>query len=172
MTGEWLPSPVPDEIGPHPKRSGAATGPSGVLHVDCDRCSVRGAACGECVISVLLGPPGAVEQPAGGQAGQARQVGPDVVIDRVDLNLDEQSALAALAGSGMVPPLRLVTALSGPDPWSADVGGDGHLDRSVDGRAPAVTGQLDDQVHGQIDDRFDSWDDGWGDEWGDPGPGD
>ena len=56
------------------------------LHVDCDSCSVRGPACTDCVVSVLLGIPG----------------------PRVDLDGDEQQALSALAGSGLVPPLRLV----------------------------------------------------------------
>ncbi|MBP2418343.1 hypothetical protein ACFFOM_16105 [Microlunatus capsulatus] len=58
-----------------------------VLHVDCASCVARGpAACGDCVISVLLGSP-----PQG-----------------VDLDDDEQAALSALADQGLVPPLRLV----------------------------------------------------------------
>ena len=56
------------------------------LHVDCDTCSARGPACSDCVVSVLLGMPG----------------------PRVDLDRDEQRALSALAGSGLVPPLRLI----------------------------------------------------------------
>jgi hypothetical protein len=54
--------------------------------IDCDTCVVRGPACGDCVISVLLGAP-----PAG-----------------VDLDDAERRALAVLAGAGMVPQLRLV----------------------------------------------------------------
>lgn len=54
--------------------------------VDCDRCEVRGDACGECVITVLLGaPPGGLE------------------LDRTD-----RRALDALAAAGMVPRLQLV----------------------------------------------------------------
>ncbi|GAB3381815.1 hypothetical protein GCM10027360_63090 [Amycolatopsis echigonensis] len=53
--------------------------------VDCDRCAVRGAACADCVVSVLLGPP----------------VG--LVWDA-----DERRAVDALAEAGMVPRLRLV----------------------------------------------------------------
>ena len=54
--------------------------------VDCDRCEVRGDACGECVITVLLGaPPGGVELD-----GAAR------------------TALDTLAAAGMVPRLQLV----------------------------------------------------------------
>jgi len=54
--------------------------------IDCDSCEVRGLACGDCVVTVLLGAP-----PAG------------VVLDD-----DERTALEVLAGSGLVPPLRLV----------------------------------------------------------------
>ena len=56
------------------------------LHVDCDSCVARGPACGDCVITVLLGAP----------------------MQGVDLDTDEQAALVALAVSGLVPPLRLV----------------------------------------------------------------
>jgi hypothetical protein len=54
--------------------------------VDCDRCAVRGRACQDCVITVLLGaPPGGVE-----------------------LDGTECSALDTLAEAGMVPRLQLV----------------------------------------------------------------
>lgn len=54
--------------------------------VDCDRCEVRGGACQDCVITVLLGaPPGGVE------------------LDGI-----ERRALDTLAEVGMVPRLRLV----------------------------------------------------------------
>ncbi|MEO6900617.1 MAG: hypothetical protein ABI160_11795, partial [Mycobacteriaceae bacterium] len=35
-----------------PERPGEQT-----LHIDCDTCSVRGASCAECVVTVLLGLP-------------------------------------------------------------------------------------------------------------------
>ncbi|OZM70526.1 hypothetical protein CFN78_25475 [Amycolatopsis antarctica] len=54
--------------------------------IDCDRCEVRGDACSECVISVLLGAPPAVEW-----------------------DVEERRAVDALAEAGMVPRLRLVT---------------------------------------------------------------
>ena len=57
-----------------------------VLHVDCDTCVARGIACSDCVVSVLIGASGGV----------------------VELDRDEQAALNALAGSGLVPPLRLI----------------------------------------------------------------
>jgi hypothetical protein len=56
--------------------------------IDCDRCRVRGpAACGDCVVTVLL------SRPSSG----------------VELDNHEQVALGVLAATGLVPPLRLVT---------------------------------------------------------------
>lgn len=56
------------------------------MHIDCDSCTARGPACGDCVVSVLLGAP-----PEG------------VYVDET-----ERTALAVLADCGLVPPLRLV----------------------------------------------------------------
>lgn len=53
--------------------------------IDCDTCMVRGAACGDCVVTVLLG-----TTPSG-----------------LDLDDGERLALDVLADSGLVPPLRL-----------------------------------------------------------------
>lgn len=54
--------------------------------VDCDTCEVRGDACRECVITVLLGaPPGEIE-----------------------FDGTEQRALDSLADAGLVPHLQLV----------------------------------------------------------------
>ncbi|KAA2256557.1 hypothetical protein F0L68_26350 [Solihabitans fulvus] len=53
--------------------------------IDCDTCVVRGDACRDCVISVLLGAPPSVE-----------------------LDGSEQRAITALADAGLVPRLRLV----------------------------------------------------------------
>ncbi len=61
------------------------------MHIDCDSCSVRGAACSGCVVTVLLGMPD------------------HGVVDWDDA---EQQALGVLAASGLVPPLRLVTAVN------------------------------------------------------------
>jgi hypothetical protein len=55
--------------------------------IDCDSCEVRGLACGDCVVSALLGGPPA------------------------ELDDGEYAAIEALAGSGLVPPLRLVLPL-------------------------------------------------------------
>ena len=57
--------------------------------IDCDTCQVRDIACADCVVTFLLGAPAEVE-----------------------IDGEEQSALAVLADSGLVPPLRLVP----PDP--------------------------------------------------------
>ena len=56
------------------------------LVIDCDGCAVRDVACGECVVTVLLGAP-----PGG-----------------VDVDEGERRALDVLADSGLVPRLRLV----------------------------------------------------------------
>lgn len=56
------------------------------LHVDCDTCIARGPTCQDCVVTVLLGAPSS----------------------GLDLDHDERAALAALADSGLVPPLRLI----------------------------------------------------------------
>ena len=51
--------------------------------IDCDDCAVRGAACKDCVVSVLLGVPDTLQE-------------------------DERAALEALAEAGLAPRLRLV----------------------------------------------------------------
>ncbi len=61
---------------------------SDAVVVDCDSCLVRSpAACGDCIVTVLLGAPP----------------------DGIQIAADEQTALDALAAEGLVPPLRLVT---------------------------------------------------------------
>jgi hypothetical protein len=66
------------------------------MMIDCDACAVRGPACGDCVVTVLLGAPPAL-RPGDEETG-------------IDLDGREQAAIAVLAGSGLVPPLRLVAA--------------------------------------------------------------
>jgi hypothetical protein len=66
------------------------------MMIDCDSCAARGPACGDCVVTVLLGAPPA-DRPGDGAAV-------------IDLDGNERAALAVLAGSGLVPPLRLVPA--------------------------------------------------------------
>lgn len=66
------------------------------VRVDCDSCLVRGLSCHDCVVTVLLGPP-----------------------PELDLDQEEQQALEVLARSGLVPPLRMVTPVAGPEVESA-----------------------------------------------------
>ncbi|MDP3894129.1 hypothetical protein [Nocardioides sp.] len=65
-------------------------------HIDCDSCLVRGLHCYDCVVTVLLGPP------------------PELEFDD-----DQERALGVLADSGLVPPLRMVTPVTGPEVESA-----------------------------------------------------
>lgn len=62
--------------------------------VDCDSCVVRSpGACGDCVVTFLLGAP-----PAG-----------------IEIDAQEMAALDVLSAAGLTPPLRLVTPLAGPE---------------------------------------------------------
>lgn len=63
--------------------------------IDCDTCTVRGLACGDCVVAVLLGAPPA-------------------------LDVEEQRAIGVLASSGLVPPLRLAQPETGGAAASRD----------------------------------------------------
>jgi len=62
-----------------------------MTRIDCDTCVVRGLACHDCVVTVLLGPP------------------PELTFDD-----EEQRALSVLAQGGLVPPLRLVQSVAAP----------------------------------------------------------
>ena len=64
--------------------------------IDCDTCLVRGLACHDCVVTVLLGPP-----------------------DELIFDDDETRALDALAAGGLLPPLRMVRPVAGPEVESA-----------------------------------------------------
>jgi hypothetical protein len=78
--------PPPDAS---PANAAAAHDPPMIpLVIDCDRCSMRGVGCDDCVVSVLLG------GPPNGTA----------------LDETEQQALDVLAEAGLVPPLRMVEA--------------------------------------------------------------
>ena len=83
-----VPSPSP---WPEPDPSASPDLPS--VLVDCDGCAVRGLACDDCVVTVLLGPNTSTRR----------------------WDADEVSALDALADAGLVPPLRLVQAPDVPD---------------------------------------------------------
>ncbi|WP_233153326.1 hypothetical protein [Kineosporia sp. R_H_3] len=78
--------------------------------IDCDTCVVRGPACGDCVVTVLLGFPvfGRQGPDDGPGVPEGVDVGDTVAAEALDLDQAEQAAIAVLAGSGLVPPLRLV----------------------------------------------------------------
>ena len=73
-------------VGPPSAPDFAHPSESAALIIDCDRCSVRGSGCPDCVVTFLLGGP-----PAG--------------ISLID---EERHALDVLANAGLVPPLRMV----------------------------------------------------------------
>jgi hypothetical protein len=62
--------------------------------IDCDGCAVRDLACGDCVVTVLLGLPGERQDAEAGE--------------RHALDAGERRALDVLADSGLVPRLQLV----------------------------------------------------------------
>lgn len=66
--------------------------------IDCDGCRVRGDACADCVVGVLLGMPGIRDAPDGGPPGAPI----------MQFDAPEQRALDVLADQGLVPRLRLV----------------------------------------------------------------
>jgi hypothetical protein len=68
--------------------------------IDCDRCAVRGNACGDCVVGVLLGVPD--------PRAPREEVPPGASI--VQLDAPERRALDVLADQGLIPRLRLVAA--------------------------------------------------------------
>lgn len=71
------------QISGHSDHNGAQRDDPGPVVIDCDHCAVRGPACRDCVVSVLLGVPN-------------------------ELLEDERAALDVLADAGMAPRLRLV----------------------------------------------------------------
>jgi hypothetical protein len=82
--------------------------------IDCDTCVVRGLACGDCVVTVMLGaPPGAIE-----------------------VDGEEASALEALARSGLVPRLQMTPPIpTDPTEQTTSCGPAGHGYRPT-GTAP------------------------------------
>jgi len=74
--------------------------------IDCDACVMNGPGCQDCVVSVVLAF-------SGETAGSAERSG------SLRIDNDEKAALDALAESGLVPPLRLVRAVSSVDPDAA-----------------------------------------------------
>jgi hypothetical protein len=86
--------------------------------IDCDRCVVRGDACGDCVVGVLLGIPEVRRSvTAGPEAGRPSGA------SALQLDAPERRALEVLADQGLVPRLRLVAGPVPPVPRSDHEGG-------------------------------------------------
>ena len=83
-----------------------------VVLIDCDACVMRGPGCQDCVVTVVLG-------------FSAERSGTLRIDD------DERAALDALAESGLVPPLRLVHAVSSIEPDAAAQTPDGEGETAV-----------------------------------------
>ena len=74
--------------------------------IDCDTCVARGPACGDCVVSALLGLPGVdgvTSAPAGARPATAALPAGGIELDGAEIR-----ALGVLAEGGLVPPLRLL----------------------------------------------------------------
>jgi hypothetical protein len=65
--------------------------------IDCDRCAMRDIACADCVVTMILGSPSAIEADDGRRGG-----------DFVDLDDAERAAVDALAAGGLISPLRMI----------------------------------------------------------------
>ncbi len=74
--------------------------------IECDSCEVRGHACGDCVIGVLLGAPAPRASDVDADVGPESGLPSGAPI--VQLDAPEQRAFDVLAEQGLVPRLRLV----------------------------------------------------------------
>jgi hypothetical protein len=67
--------------------------------IDCGSCTVAGAACDDCVVTVLLGHPSHLSPP-------------NAAVASAEIPDEHAKAVAVLAETGLIPPLRLVTRAS------------------------------------------------------------
>lgn len=83
--------------------------------IDCDECAARGPACGDCVVSVLLGgpPDDLADDPDPDRPLPLPAAGSAVL----ELDDTERWAVHNLAAAGLVPPLRMVPL--SPGRWRA-----------------------------------------------------
>jgi hypothetical protein len=90
--------------------------------IDCDSCTVRGAACTDCVVTFLTipvrpadgarnGSPGGLPASGASTSGGRGAAAGGASGRAVDLDEDERAAIDVLASSGLVPPLRMVHAM-------------------------------------------------------------
>ncbi len=73
--------------------------------IDCGSCTVAGAACDDCVVTVLLGPMPTAERPLTSDGCSSAVAVPEIPDEHA-------AAVAVLAETGLIPPLRLVTRAS------------------------------------------------------------
>lgn len=85
--------------------------------IDCDTCVVRGDACDDCVIGVLLGTPTVPARGAAGPGGAREPAAPGDPLP-VEFGPAERRALDVLADHGLIPRLRLVRPAA-PEPERA-----------------------------------------------------
>jgi hypothetical protein len=80
--------------------------------IDCGTCAVAGLACGDCVVSVLLGVPEVLDRPGSTANSLGTVMAGDMpessALPLMHVEDEHAAALEVLAGSGLVPPLRLV----------------------------------------------------------------
>lgn len=69
--------------------------------IDCASCTVRGIACASCAVTFVAAEPAAIAAETAAGPGAGPVTGPTIELDAA-----EARALAALAGAGMIPPLR------------------------------------------------------------------
>jgi hypothetical protein len=86
--------------------------------IDCASCVGRPTECGDCVVTVVLG-----QHPGG-----------------LDLDAEERTAMAALAGGGLVPPLRLMPISAVEGSGGASTRGDERAGNQAQGRRPRRAG--------------------------------
>jgi hypothetical protein len=71
------------------------------MTIECDRCQVRGIACGNCAVTAIMSE-GPVESEGPGEGAAARP----------ELGAAEVRALTVLANAGLIPPLRYAPSMA------------------------------------------------------------
>ncbi|MGH3472400.1 MAG: hypothetical protein ACRDPG_10205 [Nocardioidaceae bacterium] len=89
LAGTPMPPPATPPLTVTGRQSPVADEP---LVIDCDRCTVRGIGCPDCMVTILLGGPPE-----------------DIALDEED-----QRALSVLSDAGLIPPLRMVGVVDSP----------------------------------------------------------
>lgn len=83
--------------------------------IDCGSCTAAGPACDDCVVTVLLGPMPTTERPheaAASPAAVSPAAASPAAAAPLEIPDEHAAAVAVLAQTGLIPPLRLVTRAS------------------------------------------------------------